>query len=177
MNNWIDLTNFAIAVGGLVVAILGLSLVIISPYISGFQKKYFTMFFSFLFIYIASDLISQISLGLLGEKYSLLSKLAIFGESFFSSICMPFLTVYILYSAQNTLKKNIIMHISWLIWGIYFATLVITQFTKDIYYITDDNVYQRGPLYPLLLVPLIILSIYNYAVLFFKRKAISKKQF
>ena len=71
MNNWIDLTNFAIAVGGLVVAVLGLSLVIISPYISVFQKKYFTVFFSFLFLYIASDLISQISLDFLGEKYSL----------------------------------------------------------------------------------------------------------
>lgn len=177
MSNWIDLTNFAIAVGGLVVAVLGLSLVIISPYILGFQKKYFTVFFSFLFLYIASDLTSQISLVLLGEKYSLLSKLAIFGESFFSSICMPFLTVYILYSAKNALKKNIIIHISWLIWGIYFATLVITQFTKDIYYVSDNNVYQRGPLYPILLVPLIILSIYNYAVLFLRKKAISKKQF
>ena len=71
MNNWIDLTNFAIAIGGFVVAILGLSLVIISPYISSFQKKYFTVFFSFLFLYIASDLISQISLDFLGEKYSL----------------------------------------------------------------------------------------------------------
>ncbi len=87
------------------------------------------------------------------------------------------MTVYILYSAKNAFKKSIIMHISWLIWEIYFATLVITQFTKDIYYITDDNVYQRGHLYPVLLVPLIILSIYNYAVLFFKKKAISKKQF
>ncbi len=177
MNNWIDLTNFAIAIGGFVVAILGLSLVIISPYISSFQKKYFTVLFSFLFLYIASDLISQISLILLGEKYSLLSKFAILGESFFSSICMPFLTIYILYSAQNTLKKNIIIYISWYIWCIYFATLIITQFTKVIYYITDDNVYQRGNLYPVLLVPLIILSIYNYAVLFFKKKAISQKQF
>ena len=106
MNNWIDLTNFAIAVGGLVVAVLGLSLVIISPYISVFQKKYFTVFFSFLFLYIASDLISQISLDFLGEKYSLFSKLAIFGESFFSSICMQFLTVYILYTAKIPLQKT-----------------------------------------------------------------------
>lgn len=52
MNNWIDLTNFAIAVGGLVVAVLGLSLVIISPYISGFQKKkIYCIFFIFIFIY------------------------------------------------------------------------------------------------------------------------------
>ncbi|MBQ9279282.1 MAG: hypothetical protein IJ224_11695 [Lachnospiraceae bacterium] len=173
MNSWIDLTNFATAVGGLVVAVLGLSLVIISPYISGFQKKYFTILFSFLFLYIASDLISQISLDFLGEKYSLLSKLAIFGESFFSSVCMPFLTVYILYSANKTHTKNRIFYISWFIWNIYFATLIITQFTKGIYYITDDNVYQRGQLYPVLLVPLILLSIYNYTVLIYKRKNIS----
>ena len=177
MNSWIDLTNFATAVGGLVVAVLGLSLVIISPYISGFQKKYFTILFSFLFLYIASDLISQISLDFLGEKYSLLSKLAIFGESFFSSVCMPFLTVYILYSANKTHTKNRIFYISWFIWNIYFATLIITQFTKGIYYITDDNVYQRGQLYPVLLVPLILLSIYNYTVLIYKRKNISKKEF
>ena len=53
--------------------------------------------------------------------------------------------------------------------------MIITQFTKCIYYITDDNIYHRGKLYPLLLVPLVVLSLYNYAVLFFKRKYISKK--
>ncbi|MBQ9234359.1 MAG: hypothetical protein IJ167_10065 [Lachnospiraceae bacterium] len=78
MNNWIDLTNFAIAVCGFIVTVLGLSLIIIS----------------------------------------------------------------------------------WLIWSIYFAILIITQFTKCIYYITDDNIYHRGKLYPLLLVPLVVLSLY-----------------
>lgn len=37
--------------------------------------------------------------------------------------------------------------------------------------------YRRGPLYPVLLVPLILLSIYNYIVLIYKRKNISKKEF
>ncbi len=175
MNNWIDLTNFAIAVCGFIVTVLGLSLIIISPYISGFHKKYFKIFFTFLILYTASDLISQLSLCLFGENYSVLSKLAVLGESFFSSICLPLLTVYILYSAGGSPKKNLLPLISWLIWSIYFAILIITQFTKCIYYITDDNIYHRGKLYPLLLVPLVVLSLYNYAVLFFKRKYISKK--
>ena len=101
--------------------------------------------------------------------------MAVLGESFFSSICLPLLTVYILYSAGGSPKKNLLPLISWLIWSIYFAILIITQFTKCIYYITDDNIYHRGKLYPLLLVPLVVLSLYNYAVLFFKRKYISKK--
>ena len=73
MNNWIDLTNFAIAVCGFIVTVLGLSLIIISPYISGFHKKYFKIFFTFLILYTASDLISQLSLCLFGENYSVLS--------------------------------------------------------------------------------------------------------
>ena len=55
MDNWIDLTNYGIAVAGLIA-------------------------------YVSFDLLSQFSLTMLGEPAAMLSRIAVFGESFFSSL-------------------------------------------------------------------------------------------
>lgn len=176
MTNWIDLTNFAITVGGFEIAGLGLFLVIAFPYISKNQRTFFIIFFSLLNMYIASDLTSQISLILLSPDHYLLSKLAVFGESLFSSILMPLLTYYMLVCAGEDIKKNIFLYISSTLWGIYFILLVITQFTTGIYYITQDNIYYRGSWYPVLLIPLVLSMLFNLGLLIYKRSAIKPKQ-
>ncbi|MBQ7707071.1 MAG: histidine kinase [Lachnospiraceae bacterium] len=175
MTDWMDLTNFTIAFGGLMVGILGLFLALISPYAHKQQKKFFVVLFIILILYISSDITSQISLILLDSNYTNLSRLSVFCESLFSSILMVLMTLYILDCSKNQ-KRNLHMNISVFIWFIYFILLVITQFTKGIYYFTDDNVYHRGIYYPVLLLPIVVLSLYNVFILFVYRKAFSKRQ-
>ena len=60
---------------------------------------------------------------------------------------------------------------------VYFILLVIAQFTKWIYYYTPDNEYFRGPLYPVLLIPLVLLMAVNLFALFKFRTELSRRYF
>ena len=117
----------------------------------GKNKPAFMILFPLLIAYIFSDLISQISLVMLGPDKKVLSRMAVFCESLFSSILIPMLTWYLLKCAGNNPWKSRIMYIACVFLAGYIILLAITQFTTIIYYITEDNIYHRGPLYPVLL--------------------------
>ena len=87
---------------------------------------------------------------------------------------MPLFTMYILDRAGEKRSGGFYTVVG--LWLTYFALLVITQFTDQIYYITADNVYHRGPLYPVLLVPPALLMLANLIILYKHRAALTKNQ-
>ncbi len=176
MNNLIELTNFVIVCAGLIVAIIGLIITMASPYIERISLKFFMIFFSLLIAYIFSDLISQLSLVILGSDNAILSRIAIFCESLFSSMLMPMLTWYLLKCAGKNPWKNRIMYSACVFFTGYIILLIITQFTTVIYYITENNVYHRGPLYPVLLIFPAFLMLLNLTALSHNRKHLTSRQ-
>ena len=86
MTHWIDIVDFAVAVGGAMVALFGLLLNLSLHYMEKRSRRFFTVLFLLLLAYVASDLTSQVSLILLGPAYALLSGIAVFSESLFSSL-------------------------------------------------------------------------------------------
>ena len=176
MTNWIDLTNFGIASGGLIVAVMGLFLTYTAPYMEKYSRIFFKIFFSLIICYVTSDLLSQVSLEILGAEYVILSRMGVFLESFFSALLMPLLTTYLLFQSNENPLKKCIFYISLGLFFIYLTLLIITQFSQRIYYITDDNVYHRGTLYPLLLVPPAILMLINLIAVILRAKNLSKRQ-
>ena len=176
MTDWIDLTNFGIACAGLIVAIIGLILTMASPYMENVSRGFFMILFSLLIAYISSDLISQISLVMSVQDRAFLSRLAIFCESLFSSVLMPMLTWYLLKCAGKDPWKSRIMYIACVFLAGYIILLAITQFTTAIYYITEDNIYHRGPLYPVLLLSPALLMLLNLAALLQNRKNLTVRR-
>lgn len=174
--NWIDLTDFGISCAGLIVAIIGYILTITSSYMERISRRFFKIFFILLIIYISSNLTEQISLTMLGYNYAFLSRTALFSESLFSSILMPMLTWYLLRCAGKNPWKNRIMYIACILLMVYVILLIITQFTTIIYYITEENIYHRGPLYPVLLISPALLMLLNLIALIKYRKDLTSRQ-
>ena len=175
MTDWIDLVNFAITTTGITIALIGFVLSCRIKTIDSWTKRFFTIFFSIVALYAVSDLASQISLTVLGSNFGALSKAAVFLESFFSSILMPMLTLYMLRLCRqpfNCLFFKAVMSL----WVVYVILLIITQFTTFIYQVTDENVYMRGPLYPILLIPPALLMLLNIPGLYVRRNLLSKKE-
>ena len=135
------------------------------------NKIFFLSMFSVLFLYITSDFINQLS-----QNY-VLSQATLFFDSFFSSVLMPMLTWYMLFLLGLDWQKSPVFRIVMLLWTIYFMLLISTQFTTAIYYYTPDNVYHRGPLYPLLLVPPILIMLVNQFYLIRRKDDLNRKQF
>ena len=176
MYNWIDLINFTVAISGLLLAILGLFFNLITPYSERWNRNFYMVFFLFLIAYISSDIIEQVSFYFLGKDYWLLTKVGIFLESFFSALLILLLTVQILHYSGESSPKSKIFLIEFLLLGIYLTLLVVTQFTDQIYYISEQNEYSRGPLYFLLLIPPALMTLCNVGYIILKRNLLSRSQ-
>ena len=176
MNNAIDLINFSAAVTGLVIVLLGLFFTLAVNSLEKWTRRFFVALFSVAAAYVASDLLSQVSLIFLGPDYAILSRIAVFCESFFSSLLMPMITVYLLRCSGERRKRTPLFASMLTLWLVYVALLIFTQFSTEIYSISNKNVYQRGPWYFMLLVPPAAMMIMNCISLFFRRKQLTKKQ-
>ena len=176
MNSWIDLTNYGIAFAGLMVVLLGLIMSIFGRHQEKWNRSFFIVLFSLLIVYVGFDLLSQISLVMLGPPAAPLSKLAVLGESFFSSLLMPMLTVYLLRCAGENWRRSALLKAVGLLCLVYFALLTVTQFTTVFYTVTPDNVYRRGPLYPVLLIPPVLLILLNLLALWRRRAKLTRRQ-
>lgn len=176
MNNWIDITNFTVAISGLLLAILGFFINLITPYAERWNRNFYKIFFSILMAYIASDIVEQISFYFLDKDLWILTKTGIFLESAFSSMLVPLLTVQILHYAGVTVKKSPVFRIESALLAIYFILLIVTQFTDHIYTVSEKNEYSRGPLYFLLLIPPALMTIINIGYVIYQRDLFSRTQ-
>ena len=176
MNDWIDLANYGIAVSGLMVVLLGLLMSIFGRYLEKWNRSFFVILFFLLIAYVGCDLLGQITLVLLGPPAAPLSKIAVFGESFFSSLLMPMLTVYLLRCIGEDWRKSTLLTAVGLLWLVYFALLIVTQFTTVFYTVTPDNVYRRGPWYPVLLISPVLQMLLNLLALRRRRANLSRQQ-
>ncbi len=176
MTSWIDLINMLAAVSGLVIAVLGLILARSVPFLERENRRFFTGLFVLLIAYVFSTLSSSFFLTLPWTGAPTLSRISIFCESMFSSLLMPMLTYYLLRCAGEDWRKNAVFSAASVLWLVYFTLLVITQFTTAIYYVTPENVYHRGPWYPLLLVGPVLLMLLNLAALLRRRAALNRRQ-
>ncbi|MBR1497704.1 MAG: histidine kinase [Oscillospiraceae bacterium] len=166
----IDLANFAIVVSGFVISALGLLLAVFLRQTDRKSRGFFLIFFLLLVGYTASATICQLS------GTALLSQITLFTNSLFSSLLIPAITLYLLHCAGRSWKRSPLFALVVALWTVYFVLLAATQFTTWIYYYTPDNVYHRGPWYPLLLIPPVLLMAANMISLYRCRAALTQRQ-
>ena len=171
-----DMVNFASASAGLVIMLIGLIFTLSVSYLETSTRRFFIILFSMAGAYVLSDLVSQVSLLFLGPGFALLSRIAVFLESLFSSMLMPMITVYLLHCSGERRKRTPLFASMITLWLVYAALLVLTQFTTQIYTVTPENVYLRGPLYFVLLVPPAAMMALNFAAYLFRRGKLSRRQ-
>ena len=167
--------NIPLDAAALTIVLIGLIQTVTNTIIPKWSKICFTVLFSLLTVYVSCNLWSWISL--IFTDNALMTQIAIFLESLFSSAVMPLLTVIMLRSCGEDHRKSPLFRVVAALFIIYCLILSATQFTTVIYYITPDNVYHRGPYYYVLLAPAVSIMIVNLIGLIIKRKRIGKGQF
>ena len=172
----IDLINYGFAVTGLVVAILGLFLSFTSIYMSRDNRFFFKFFLGFLLLYVLSDMAEQICFYVPGNNLAVYARVFLFFESLLSAFLLPLLTVYLLQSSGKKAHRQPEFYIAAFLLFVYVVILIITQFTKNIYYITDNKEYHRGSLYPLLLLVPALMMIFNFITLIRNLKFLNRRQ-
>ena len=175
--SWIDSVNSAIGIAGFTVSMLGLLLSAALRIEDEWTNRFFPLLFSILALYTSADIVTSISTEAGAAGSVAVSQTALFLESLFSSLLMPALTVLILHFAGDDPKHNRIYRAVTVLLIIYLVMLTTTQFTGTFYYFTPDNVYHRGPLYPLLLVPPVLIMAVNLVALVGRRDRLNPNQF
>ena len=166
----LDLANFAIVVGGFVIAVQGLLLAVFLRQTDRKSRGFFLLFFLLLLGYTGSAVICELA------GTVLLSQVSLFTNSLFSSLLIPPFTLYLLRCVGKSWKRSPLFYAVIALWAVYFALLAVTQFTTWIYYYTPDNVYHRGPWYPLLLIPPVLLMAVNLIGVYYDRASLTYRQ-
>ncbi len=183
----------ALAVSGLTIVILSLLLSLSSLYLQRKIRVYLISIFSVLILYMSSNLLGQAMTG--HANLVLESRVLIFVESVSSSVAMLLLHGLLMtvteinpVSSGNgfgtgsipRVEKNFRDRLSYLLagiaWLIYIGLLIYTQFSTSIYYFDPAGFYHRGPLYPLLLVPPVLIMLNNLATMFLRRENLTRRE-
>lgn len=168
--------NFAIAIAGTVICSLGLALALLTRSVQPKTRHYLVAVFATLVVYTASDLFGQVGDDFSGPAWVLADRIALFLESALPTLALLILTSLLLYSCGKDWRHNIVFNAAGVLWFVYIVLLVQTQFTGNLYSVGDDNVYRRGPYYPILLVPVLLITVTDMIVLWRNRGRLSTKQ-
>ena len=173
----IDYINLSIGTAALTISILGLIQVLISRHLEKEAKTFFTALFGMMVVCAAANLAGQYLGMYRGPTYARLFRITLFLESFFPSLVLLLITAFLLQSSGETdWKRSGIFRAAAVLWAVYCLLLIYTQFSTLIYSIDENNIYYRGPYYPLLLVPPVLIMAIDVVALWRRKDRLSQKQ-
>ena len=161
MNDLYDIFYYAFLSAALLLSGVGLWFTAIIPGLDRWSKRFFLCYFAAFILCGLSSMLEAIPLYVSVSKGTFYTILAV--ESLFLSLPLPMLTVYLLHCRGETLRGSKLLRAVTGLWAVYCVLVATSPILGHYTYITPDNHYQRGPLYPLCLLPLLLILLLNLA--------------
>ncbi|MBO4914777.1 MAG: histidine kinase [Oscillospiraceae bacterium] len=171
----IETFYFSIISAALLLSALGLWFTAIIPGIDRWSKRFFQSYF---ITFTLCGLFSIADLLLFGHPVPrTVIYLLLVLECLLLSLPLPMLTAYLLHSCGEDMRASKLLRAVLGLWAVFVILLASSAFTGIFTYTVSDNYYDRGPLYPLLLLPLVALSLLNLTGTIRRRSRLSRKVF
>ena len=175
MNAWIESINFSIAGAALLLSVLGLWITAVVPGIDRWSKRFFISYFLIFMLCCLSSIVEA------AAQYYIVTGPAfyflLFLETLLFILPLPMLTVYLLHCCGENMRKSMLLRIVLGLWAIMFIIFISAAFIEGFFYVTPEDQYFRGPLYPLFLLPVLAIMLLNLAGTLKRRKRLSRKVF
>ena len=175
MINWIENLLFFLLGAALLLSVVGLWLTRITPCADRWNKRFFCVFFIVLMASTFSG-VAEMILYFVSAPMALIQAV-LFLESLLITLPMLMLTVFLLHSGGENPRGSRLFHIALGLWAVYIAMLVSSIFLDGFLKITPDLQYSRGPLYPLIPLPMTIVMLLNLYGVIRRRQRLSRKIF
>ena len=175
MNSWIESLDFAAFGAALLLGAIGLWFTIVIPGIDRWSRRFFMSYFVVFLLCCMSSIIEVVLQYYAVSKAVLIFLLLL--ESLLLSLPLLMLTAYLLHCCGESLRSSRLLHAVLGLWSIFVVLLGSTLFIDGFIYITSDNRYFRGPLYPFPLVPIIVALLLDFAGVVRHRTKLSRKVF
>ena len=170
-----DIFYFSIISAALVLSVMGLLFTAAMPAFDHWSKRFFQYYF---LVFILCCLISFADLLLFGYPIPRAAAyLLVVLECLLLSLPQPMLTVYLLHCCGETMRRSKLLRTVLGLWAVYVVLLVSAELTGVLTYHVSDNYYYRGPLYPLMLLPIVAILLLNLAGVMRRRAQFSQKAF
>ena len=170
-----DTFYFSITSAALVLSVMGLLFTIAMPEFDRWSKRFFQWYF---IVFILCCLTSFADLLLYDHS---LPHTAVYFLMVLECLCLslplPMLTVYMLHCCGETMRRSILFRAVLGLWAVFAVILISAELTGVFTYAASDHYYFRGPLYPLLLLPLVAILLLNLAGVVRRRTRFSRKVF
>ena len=96
-------------------------------------------------------------------------------ETLLLSLPMPMITVFLMHSCGESIRRSRLFRAVLILWAAFLALLSVAPFIDSFIYITQENKYYNGPLFPLLTLPVILILLLNFAGTVRRRRQLSRK--
>ena len=167
MMDWIYIVDYLLAGALMVMMAIGVAFSAFMPALDRWNKRYFIILFSLLFLCTVSCLLALIFWK--APTMAATSRIVYLFEGLLLS--------FLLHSCGESFKSSPLFKLVMALQGVYIFFLSAAQFMNVVYYVTPDNQFIRGPLWALWMVPLVLMMILNIAGVIVRRKKLSKKYF
>lgn len=175
MTDWMYHAEFLITGALLTMMATGIAFSVFMPALDKWNKRFFIVLFSLLFLCAVTCLLALIFYD--DPTKAKAERVIYFFESLFMAVPIFMPTIFLLHCLHEKVKRNALFSAMIALLGVYFAFLIMAQFTDVFYYVTPDNRFFYGQLYELSLVPFVLILLLNIAGVIIRRKKLSKKDF
>ena len=175
MNDWISFFYNFILGAALLLAVLGVWFAAIMPGLDRWSRRFFRAYFIVLTVCCVSAFMEMAS-----PFFSLphaVILLVLYIECLFLSLPMPMLTVCLLHTCGDRLRESSFFRVVLGAWTVYVVLMLCSPFISVFSISAPNGLYSRGPFYPLMLLPLIVIMLLNLAGAIRRRKRLSHKTY
>ena len=175
MNVWNNAFYISITTTVGVLSAMGLWFTAVMPGIDRWSKRFFRNYYLVIMACCLSSIFDFIFF------YNNYPKAAVYFvlvlECLFLSVPLLMMTVYLLHSASEGMRESRLLHAVLGLWIVYAVLLISAPFIGIFTYVEEINYYFRGSLYPLLILPLIVILLLNIAGAIRRRALLPRKIF
>ena len=175
MIGWSEVFYFSIISAMMLLCALGLWFTAIIPGIDRWSKRFFLWYFS---VFMLCCLLGFIELAFVSNSFSY--KVYYYYtilECLVLSVPLPMLTVYLMHCSGESTRSGKLLQSVYALWAVYLVILISAVFVKGYSSVSPDGRLSRGPLYPLILLPLIAIMLLNLAGTLRRWKLLPRKTF
>ena len=173
---WYYIAAFSIG-GALLLTTLSILFVSFIPIVDKWNKRYLIVLSSLMSICVLTCFIEALIYTNPDSKSIILQKVLIFFEFFFIALIVIMPSIFLSHYSGEKIKTGLLSKLAIVFALTHLALLFIAQFTDIFYYITPNNEYERGYLFPLLISPLIVVLLFDLIGVFIIKKKLSKRYF
>ncbi len=172
---WLESLDFSVFGAALLLGAMGLWFTVVIPGIDRWSRRYFMCYF-IVFMLCCLSGVAQVILQFYAVPRAVFIVLLIL-DSLLLSLLLLMLTAFLLHCCGENPRSSRLLHAVLGLWAVYAALLVSTLFVDGFIYVTSENQYFRGPLYPFPLIPIIVALLLTFAGVIRRRAQLSRKVF